>query len=110
MNRYVYLILAILGEVGATSALKASHGFSKPWPSLACALGYGISFYFLSLTLKTLPIGIAYAIWAGVGIVLTAAIGYIVFGQKLDVAAMLGIAMIVAGVLTIQLFSGSESH
>ncbi|UQV47094.1 multidrug efflux SMR transporter [Janthinobacterium lividum] len=110
MNSYVYLILAILGEVGATSALKASHGFSKPWPSLACVLGYVISFYFLSLTLKTLPIGIAYAVWAGVGIVLTAAIGYFVFGQKLDVAAMLGIALIVAGVLTIQLFSGAGSH
>ncbi|GKS84396.1 QacE family quaternary ammonium compound efflux SMR transporter [Acidovorax sp. SUPP1855] len=110
MKTYLFLIVAILGEVGATSALKASDGFTKLWPSLLSFLGYGVAFYFLSLTLRTIPVGIAYAIWAGLGIVLMALIGLVAFGQKLDIPAIVGIGLILAGVLTINIFSASAHH
>lgn len=84
MKSYLFLVIAILGEVGATSALKASDGFTKLWPAILSVLGYGIAFYFLSLTLRTIPVGIAYAIWAGVGIVFMALIGLVAFGQSAD--------------------------
>ncbi|MBD9479292.1 SMR family transporter [Pseudoxanthomonas sp. PXM02] len=110
MNAYVYLALAIAAEVIATSALKASEGFTRLGPSLLVAAGYGIAFYFLSLTLKTVPVGVAYAIWSGAGIVLIALIGWVVLKQPLDLPAMLGMALIVAGVAVIQLFSKAAAH
>lgn len=107
---YLYLAIAIVAEVIATSALKASEGFTRTGPSLIVALGYGTAFYFLSLVLKTVPVGVAYAIWSGVGIVLIATIGWIVLKQPLDAAAVLGIGLIVAGVAVIQLFSKTAAH
>jgi len=107
---YLYLAVAIAAEVVATSALKASEGFTKTGPSLIVAAGYGIAFYFLSLVLKTVPVGVAYAIWSGVGIVLIALIGWLFMKQHLDPGAIAGIGLIVAGVLVIQLFSKSATH
>lgn len=107
---YLYLGIAILAEVIATSALKYSEGFTRPLPSLVVALGYGVAFYFLSLVLKTVPMGVAYAIWSGVGIVLIAGIGWLWMKQPLDAPALLGIGLIVAGVAVIQLFSKSTAH
>ena len=110
MNAYVYLALAIAAEVIATSALKASEGFTRTGPSLLVAAGYGVAFYFLSLTLKTVPVGVAYAIWSGAGIVLIALIGWAVLKQPLDLPAVLGMGLIVAGVVVIQLFSKTAAH
>lgn len=107
---YVYLAIAIVAEVVATSALKASDGFSKTLPSIVVALGYGIAFYCLSLTLKTVPVGVAYAIWSGVGIVLVTTVGWVAFGQKLDAPALIGMALIVAGVVIMQVFSKTGAH
>ena len=107
---YLYLAIAIAAEVIATSALKASEGFTKPGPSLVVAAGYGVAFYFLSLVLKTVPVGVAYAIWSGVGIVLIALIGWAVLKQPLDGPALVGIGLIVAGVAVIQLFSKAAAH
>jgi small multidrug resistance pump len=100
-----YLGFAILAEVLATSALKAADGFTRPLPSLVVVAGYGTAFYLLSLTLRVIPVGIAYAIWSGVGTALIALLGWALFGQTLDGAALLGLALIVAGVLVIQLGS-----
>lgn len=107
---YLYLAIAIAAEVVATSALKASEGFTKTGPTLIVAAGYGVAFYFLSLVLKSVPVGVAYAIWSGVGIVLIAAIGWLFMKQSLDAGAIAGIALIVAGVIVIQLFSKSAAH
>lgn len=106
-STYIYLAVAIIAEVIATTALARSNAFSNLWPSLVTVLFYGIAFGFLSLTLRTLPTGIVYAIWSGVGIVLIAAVNWLVFKQSLDLPALLGIALIMAGVLTINLFSTS---
>jgi small multidrug resistance pump len=103
---YLYLAIAILAEVVGTSALKATQGFSRFWPSVVVVLGYGVAFYFLSLALKTIPVGVAYAIWSGVGVALITLIGWVVFHQKLDGPALAGIALIVAGVVVIQFFAG----
>ena len=102
---YLYLGIAVAAEVIATSALKASDGFTRPLPTVIVALGYGVAFYFLSLVLKTVPVGVAYAIWSGAGIVLIGLIGWLVLKQPLDVPAMLGMGLIIAGVAVIQLFS-----
>jgi small multidrug resistance pump len=107
---YVYLSVAIVAEVIATSTLQASNGFTRLWPSIVTVLGYAIAFYCLSLTLRTMPVGIAYAIWSGVGIVLIALVGWVLYRQMLDTPALLGIALIIAGVLIINLFSRSVSH
>lgn len=107
---YVLLLIAITAEVIATSALKAAEGFSKPLPSVIVVVGYAVAFYCLSLTLKVLPVGIAYAIWSGVGIVLVAAIGLVVYGQKLDLPAVIGLGLIIAGVLVVNLLSKSVPH
>ncbi|PXA91731.1 QacE family quaternary ammonium compound efflux SMR transporter [Nostoc sp. 3335mG] len=107
---YLYLAIAIVAEVAATSLLKLSDGFTRPLPTAAMALGYGVAFYFLSLTLRTIPTGIAYAIWSGVGVVLIATIAWLFQGQKLDLAAMIGMAMIVGGVVVMNLFSSSVAH
>jgi small multidrug resistance pump len=103
---YLYLAIAIVAEVIGTSALKAAEGFSRPLPSLVVIAGYSVAFYFLSLSLKTIPVGIAYAIWSGVGVALITLIGWIVFKQRLDAPALAGLALIVAGVVVIQMFSG----
>ena len=110
MNSWILLSAAILAEVIGTSALKASAGFSRLWPSLVVVAGYGTAFYFLSLALRNIPIGIAYAVWSGAGIVLIAAIGTLVFKQKLDTPALIGMGLIVAGVLVLNLFSKTGSH
>ncbi|MBN4053583.1 multidrug efflux SMR transporter [Haliea sp. AH-315-K21] len=107
MKSWLFLYAAIVSEVIATSALKSSDGFSKLWPSTIVIVGYGAAFYFLSLTLRTIPVGIAYAVWAGVGIVLMAIVAWVVFGQKLDLAAAIGICLILAGVVVINLFSNT---
>lgn len=110
MNHWVYLIIAICTEVIATSALKASEGFSKPLPSVILVVGYLVSFYFLSLTLKSIPVGIAYAIWSGAGIVLISVVAWLLYGQKLDLPALIGMGMIMAGVVVINLFSKTAGH
>jgi small multidrug resistance pump len=109
---YVQLGLAIVAEVAATSALKAAEGFTRLAPSVVVVLGYGLAFYFLSLTLKTIPVGIAYAIWSGVGVVLVSLFGWWAYRQALDWPAVVGMALIVAGVITINAFSkaGSMAH
>jgi small multidrug resistance pump len=107
---YVYLGIAIVSEVIATSALKASNEFSRLLPSVVVVLGYAVAFYFLSLTLRTIPVGIAYAIWSGVGIVLIALVGVLWFGQALDLPAILGMGLIVAGVIVVNGFSKSLPH
>jgi small multidrug resistance pump len=107
---WLYLAVAIVAEVIATSALKASDGFSRLMPSLVVVLGYCIAFVCLSLTLRTIPVGVAYAVWSGVGIVLIALVGYFAFNQVLDTAALVGMALILAGVLIINLFSRSAGH
>ncbi|MEO1827361.1 MAG: multidrug efflux SMR transporter [Pseudomonas sp.] len=110
MNHWVYLISAIVSEVIATSALKASTGFSKPLPSVVVLVGYLVSFYFLSLTLKTIPVGIAYAIWSGVGVVLISIVAWLLYGQKLDLPALIGMGLIISGVMVINLFSSTAGH
>lgn len=104
---YAILFIAIIAEVIGTSALKLSDGFTKAIPSVVVVVGYGFAFYFLSIVLRSIPVGIAYAIWAGVGIALIAIVGVLFFNQTLDVPAIAGIALIVAGVLVINLFSES---
>ena len=107
---YLYLGIAVAAEVIATSALKASDGFTRLLPSLVVVVGYGIAFYFLSLVLKTVPVGVAYAIWSGAGIVLIGLIGWLALKQPLDLPAMLGMGLIIAGVAVIQLFSRTAAH
>jgi small multidrug resistance pump len=102
---FLYLAVAIFAEVIGTSALKASNGFTVWLPSLVVVAGYGVSFYFLSLALRAIPVGVAYAIWSGVGIVLISVIGWALFRQRLDAAALVGIGLIISGVVVIQLFS-----
>ena len=98
---YVYLAMAILAEVAATSALKASNGFTKLYPSLLVVAGFGVAFFFLSLSLRTIPVGVAYAIWSGVGITLIVVIAAVMFKQVPDLGALAGIALIVAGVIVL---------
>ncbi len=107
---YVYLIIAIIAEVIATSFMKQSDGFTKLVPSLVTGAGYIVAFYFLSLTLRTIPTGIAYAIWSAVGVVLIATIAWLFQGQKLDTPAMVGMAFIVTGVVIMNGFSSSVAH
>ena len=106
---YTYLFIAIACEVVATSALKAADGFSRLWPSIV-VIGYGLAFYFLSLTVRSIPIGIAYAIWSGIGIVLIALVGWLIHHQPLDLPAVIGMAFILAGVLIINPLSKTASH
>ncbi|MET3181387.1 UNVERIFIED_ORG: small multidrug resistance pump [Variovorax guangxiensis] len=109
-SNYACLFVAIVAEVIATSFLKSSEGFTRLWPTLASVAGYVIAFYFLSLTLRTIPTGIAYAIWSGVGIVLISLVGWLWFGQKLDAPAIAGLGLIIAGVVVVNVFSKSVSH
>lgn len=110
MQHWLYLGVAIVSEVVATSALKAAEGFTRPLPSLVVAVGYGIAFYCLSVVLRTLPVGVTYAIWSGVGVALVALVGWLVYGQSLDLAAVLGLTLIVAGVIVLNVFSKTVAH
>lgn len=105
MNVWILLAISICIEVVATNLLKLSNGFTKVAPTVGSLALYGLSFYFLSIIFRTLPVGIVYAVWSGVGIILTALVAYFAFGQKIDVAGMIGIGLIIAGVLVINLFS-----
>lgn len=108
--KWIFLSIAIIAEVIGTSALKSAEGFTKMIPSAFVVIGYGISFYFLSLTLKTIPVGIAYAIWSGAGITLISIIGYFFYKQTPDLPAIIGILLIMAGVIVINLFSKSVTQ
>lgn len=110
MNGAAYLAIAIVGEVIATSFLRASAGFTELVPSIIVIVGYSVTFYFFSLALQTIPVGIGYAIWSGVGIILVSIIAYFAYGQSLDLAALIGIGLILSGVLVINLFSQSSAH
>jgi len=107
---YLYLAIAIVSEVVGTAALKASEEFTRLIPSLIVLVGYASAFYFLTLTLRTIPVGIAYAIWAGVGIVLICAVSWVLYKQTLDAPAIIGVGLIAAGVVLINGFSGSIHH
>ena len=104
---YAYLAVAIIFEVIATSALKASDGFTRLWPSLVTVIGYGVAFYALSLCLKTMSVGIVYALWSGLGIILITLAGWLLYRQAVDLPALVGMTLIVAGVAVIQIFSKS---
>lgn len=108
--KYVLLAVAIFAEVIATTALKSAEGFTKFWPSVLVILGYGTAFYCLSLILRYIPIGIAYAIWSGLGIVLVSVAGVVLYKQKLDLPAVIGMLFIIAGVLIVHLFSKASVH
>ncbi|TLX58040.1 multidrug DMT transporter [Stutzerimonas nosocomialis] len=110
MPAYLYLALAIAAEVIATTSMKALDGFNKPLPLALVVFGYCISFWMLSLVVKSIPVGIAYAIWAGLGIVLVSVAASVLYAQKLDLPAVLGMVLIIAGVVVIQLFSSSTGH
>lgn len=104
---WIYLALAILFEVAGTTALKAADGFTRPWPVIIVVLGYVAAFFFLGLSLKSLPVGVAYAIWAALGMVLIAVSGWLVFGERLDAWAIAGITLIIVGVVLIGAVSGT---
>lgn len=110
LSAYGFLMLAIVAEVVATSALKASAGFTRLWPSLVVVTGYALAFYLLSLCLRSMQVGVAYAIWSGAGVVLISLIGWLVFKQRLDWPALIGIGLIVLGVLIINLWSDFSAH
>ena len=110
MKSWLFLAVAIIGEVATTSALKSSDGFTKLAPSAVVVVGYGVAFYFLSLALRSIPVGIAYAVWAGLGIVLVAGIAWLLHGQKLDAWALVGIGLIVSGVAVLNLLSKVSAH
>ena len=107
---WLYLSIAVLAEVMATTALKLCEGFTKFIPSLLVVMGYAGAFYFLSRVLNQIPISVAYAIWSGAGIALVGLVGWIWFGQKLDLAALVGMGLIVCGVIIINLFSKTAAH
>ncbi|MEP3330421.1 SMR family transporter [Sedimentitalea sp.] len=107
---YIYLLLAIVAETIGTTALQASQQFSRFGPSVIVVISYGIAFYLLAMALRFMPVGVAYAIWSGLGIVLIALIGLVMFGQKLDIAAIIGLGLIIAGIVIIQLFSNTATH
>ena len=100
---YLYLSIAIIAEVIATSALKVSEGLTHIAPSIVVVVGYGVAFYFLSLVLRTVPVGVAYAIWSGLGIVLITIVGATLFGQKMDLAAVIGMALIISGIVVMRI-------
>ncbi|HAJ13160.1 MAG: SMR family transporter [Hydrogenophaga sp.] len=110
MNGWIALGLAIVAEVVGTSALKASEGFTRPVPSALVIAGYAVAFYCLSLVLRTIPVGVAYAVWSGLGIVLITLVAWVVYGQAIDLAGLIGMALIVAGVLVLNLFSRTAPH
>ena len=110
MNAWLTLGIAIVAEVIGTSALKASDGFTRLWPSAMVVAGYAVAFYCLSLVLRTVPVGITYAVWSGLGIVLITLVAFVVYGQKIDLAGLIGMGLIVAGVVVLNLFSKASAH
>lgn len=110
MSPWLTLAIAIVAEVIGTTALKASDGFSRLWPSAIVVVGYGVSFYCLSLVLRSIPVGITYAVWSGLGIVLISLVAFAVYGQRIDLAGLIGMGLIIAGVLVLNLFSNSAPH
>lgn len=110
MKTFFILLIAVTAEVVATSALKASEGFTRLLPSIIVMIGYGVAFICLSLTLKTIPVGVAYAIWSGAGTALVALVGWLYFKQHLDLAAIIGLSMIVSGVIVLNVFSKMSAH
>jgi small multidrug resistance pump len=110
MKQWMFLFVAIVSEVIATAALKATADFTKLWPSVIVVVGYVSAFYFLSLTLRTIPVGIAYAIWSGVGVALIALVAWVFYGQTLDMPAFIGIALIVSGVVVLNVYSKAVPH
>ena len=110
MNAWITLSLAIAAEVVATSALKSSEGFTRPWPSLLVVVGYGLAIYLLSLVLEAIPVGVAYAIWSGLGVVLITLVAWAVHGQRIDLPGLIGMGLIVAGVVVLNLFSSATAH
>lgn len=110
MNAWILLAISICCEVVGTTSLKYSDGFSKPLPTIIALCCFGFAFYLISIVFKTLPVGLVYAIWSGVGIVITAVVAFFAFGQKPDLAGFIGMAMIIGGVLVINLFSSNSAH
>ena len=110
MPAYLTLALAVLAETIGTTALQASQQFTRLWPSVLVVVAYGVSFWFMSLTLRVMPVGVVYALWSGLGILLIALIGFLVFNQRLDLPAVLGIGLILAGIVVIHLFSNTTPH
>ncbi|RJP66906.1 MAG: QacE family quaternary ammonium compound efflux SMR transporter [Comamonadaceae bacterium] len=110
MNAWMTLGLAIVAEVIGTTALKASESFTRLVPSLVVVVGYGVAFYCLSLVLKTVPVGVAYAVWSGLGIALITLVAFVVYGQRIDLAGVLGMGLIIAGVVVLNVFSKSSVH
>ncbi|VWC76633.1 multidrug transporter [Burkholderia lata] len=107
---YAWLAIAIVAEVIGTSALRAADGFTRLWPSLLVIAGYGIAFYCLSITLRTMPVGIIYAVWSGAGIVLITLVAMLLYRQVPDLPAVIGLGLIIAGVLVLNLFSKMQAH
>ncbi len=107
---YTFLLIAVVAETIATTALKAAEGFTRPWPSLVVVIGYVVAFYCLSLTLRVIPLGVSYAIWSGLGIVLISVFGWVVYKQALDLPAIIGMALILCGILVMNLFSGTVNR
>ena len=110
MNAWIILGLAIAAEVVATSALKSSESFTRPLPSLLVVVGYSIAFYLLSLVLKAIPVGVAYAIWSGLGVVLITLVAWLIYGQRIDLPGIIGMGLIVSGVVVLNLFSSASVH
>jgi len=110
MPVYLILALAVLAETIGTTALQASQQFSRLGPSVVVVIAYAVSFYLLSITLRSMPVGVVYALWSGLGIILIATIGWVVFGQRLDFAAVVGLVMIISGIAVIHLFSSASPH
>ena len=110
MSPWLTLAIAIVAEVIGTTALTASDGFTRLWPSAVVVVGYGVSFYCLSLVLRSIPVGITYAVWSGLGIVLISLVAFAVYGQRIDLAGLIGMGLIIAGVMVLNLFSRSAPH
>ncbi|HBN6129098.1 MULTISPECIES: DMT family transporter [Burkholderia] len=110
MPGYAWLAIAIVAEVIGTSALRAADGFTRLWPSLLVVAGYGIAFYCLSITLRTMPVGIIYAVWSGAGIVLITLVAMLLYRQVPDLPAVIGLGLIIAGVVVLNLFSKMQAH
>lgn len=110
MNHWLAIAIAIAAEVSATTALKASNEFTRLWPSLIVVAGYGTAFYFMTISMRVLPVGIMYAIWSGCGIILISILGWLVYRQSLDAPAMIGMGLIITGVVVINVFSKSVGH
>ncbi|QHE74889.1 SMR family transporter [Hydrogenophaga sp. PBL-H3] len=110
MNAWLILGLAIVAEVIGTTALKASESFTRLWPSVVVVLGYGLAFYCLSVVLKSMPVGIAYAVWSGLGIVLITAAAWLAYGQRIDLPGLIGMGLIIAGVVVLNVFSKTSAH